>query len=260
MDSALTMAPDRTETLTREELYLFDAMGFVRLPGFLSAAAVQACRDEVRRLPSRRMGVKQDKERFDDLFARSPLFHDLAESEAARRCVEPVVNQPYRLIESYALRRGRDSSFSLHNGFSEIVGYGDGRRVGRNMTFMHTFHDGKLFCMFVKLLIYLTDVRAPDDGPFCYLQGSHKANWPWFPSLEGHGDVPIDTAHFPSLAHALVETGDAILLNEALLHGTLHKTSEGERLVLAFSYAPAFVTDWREIDRHSSTLRQLGHY
>jgi hemin uptake protein HemP len=78
----------------------------------------------------------------------------LAASQAVRACVEPLINQPYRLIESYALRRDQDSVFYLHNGNSEILRYGSST-VQRNMSFSHTFHDGKLFCMFVKVLIYL---------------------------------------------------------------------------------------------------------
>ncbi|MGH8902503.1 MAG: hypothetical protein ACRDYA_12695 [Egibacteraceae bacterium] len=56
------------------------------------------------------------------------------------------------------------------------------------------------------------------------------------------------------------EPGDAVLLNEALLHGTLPKTSDGERIVLPFSYAPAFDADWQEVDVHSPDIHKLGHY
>jgi ectoine hydroxylase-related dioxygenase (phytanoyl-CoA dioxygenase family) len=129
------------------------------------------------------------------------------------------------------------------------------------MSFSHTFHDGKLYCMFVKVLIYLTDVAAEEDGPFCYLQGSHKANWPWFTDTEhGNGRPELTMANFPSLDWVPVQTGDAIVLNEALLHGTLPKSSPGERLLIAFSYAPAFVANWEEIDKNSSDITKLGHY
>jgi hypothetical protein len=40
----------------------------------------------------------------------------------------------------------------------------------------------------------------------------------------------------------------------------LPKTSPGERIVMAFSYSPAFVTDWREIDKDSADITKLGHY
>jgi hypothetical protein len=45
-----------------------------------------------------------------------------------------------------------------------------------------------------------------------------------------------------------------------LLHGTLPKTSPGERIVMAFSYAPAFVADWKGIDKDSTDITKLGHY
>jgi hypothetical protein len=257
----MTFLSNRTEPLSAEELYLFDTMGFVRIPGFLAREVVEECRSEVMRLPSRPMGKAGDKERFDDLVSRSSSFGELARSEAVLGLVAPLINQPLRLIESYALRRVRVSDFHLHNGNSEILQYGGNRSVQRNMSLHHTFHDGKLFCMFVKVLVYVNDVRAPDDGPFCYLQGSHKANLPWFRQPTPIEERPALTKqNFPSLEHVLVDAGDVILLNEALLHGTLPKRSSRERLLLAFSYAPAFVGDWKKIDKDSSDIAKLGHY
>jgi hypothetical protein len=250
----------RTGTLTAEELYLFDTMGFLRIPAFLDGTTADTCREEVLQLPSRFMEGRGDKERFDDLAAHSAAFQELAASRVVRECVEPLINQPYRLIESYGLRRDQASVFYLHNGNSEVLGYGSST-VQRNMSFSHTFHDGKLFCMFVKVLIYLTDVATEEDGPFCYLQGSHKANWPCFPDPDSAARQPeLTTTNFPSLAWVSAKTGDAVLLNEALLHGTLPKTSPGERIVVAFSYAPAFVADWTEIDKDSTDITKLGHY
>lgn len=255
------LVPSRTEPLTAKELYLFDAMGIVRLPGLLSRETAAQCREEVLGLSSLVMQGRGDKVRYNDLFARSPALSELAGSTAIRGLVEPVINQPYRLIESYALRRESNSVFYLHNGLSEVVRYGKDRSVRRNMSLHHTFHDGKLYCMFVKLLIYLRDVRTEEDGPFCYLQGSHKTNFPFFKEGLDLDEKPaLNTANFPSLEHTLADAGDGLLLNEALLHGTLPKTSEGERLVMAFSYAPAFVADWKEIDAGSQDLRKLGHY
>jgi hypothetical protein len=257
----MNFIPTRSEELSVEELYLFDTMGFIRIPGFLTREATHGCRSEVLGLPSRRMEGRGDKERFDDLVSRSQGLDNLARSQGMQGCVEPLINQPYRLIESYALRRERDSIFFLHNGNSEILVYGTDRTVQRNMSFSHTFHGGKLFCMFIKVLIYLSDVERREDGPFCYLQGSHKANWPWFRSPEHAEAMPeLTRANFPSLDYVRVKAGDALVLNEALLHGTLPKTSDGERLVMAFSYAPAFVSDWKEVDKGSTDIRKLGHY
>lgn len=256
----MTFQPRRTDVLSAQELYLFDTMGLLHIPQFLQAETVNACRAEIAQLPSRLMEGRGDKERFDELTSRSYRLKELASSQSARNCVEPLINQPYRIIESYALRREGNSVFYLHNGNSEILQYG-GHAVQRNMSFSHTFHDGKLFCMFVKILIYLGDVERDEDGPFCYLQGSHKANWPWFREPGATAEQPrLTTGNFPSLARVPVKAGDALVLNEALLHGTLPKTSPGERLVMAFSYAPAFVADWKEIDKDSPDIIKMGHY
>jgi hypothetical protein len=157
----MRLIPQRTGTLTAEELYLFDTMGFLRIPAFLRRETVEACRSEVLRLPSRFMEGRGDKERFDDLVASIAACQELAASQAVRACVEPLINQPYRLIESYALRRDQDSVFYLHNGNSEILRYGSST-VQRNTSFSHTFHDGKLFCMFVKVDPV---PRRPAGGP-----------------------------------------------------------------------------------------------
>lgn len=254
----MRFAPTRTERFSADELYLFDTMGYLRIPGFVSPHVVTDCRQEVMTMPSGFMTGRGDKERFNDIVQRSADFAEMASGDAMLACVEPVINQPLRLIESYALRRVGDSVFYLHNGNSEIVEYA-GSSVGRNMSFSHTFHDGKLFCMFIKVLVYLTDVLAPEDGPFCYLQGSHKANFPRFPDAKAERPA-LTTENFSSLRQVPVRAGDALILNEALLHGTLPKSTPGERLLLAFSYAPAFVADWNEIDKDSADIAKVGHF
>lgn len=129
------------------------------------------------------------------------------------------------------------------------------------MSHQHTCHDGNLYCMFVKLLIHLTDARSAEDGSFCCLQGSRKANFPWFPETTSFSACPAVTKeNFPSLDTTPAATGDAIPLDEALFHGTRPKSTGPERLVLAFSYAPAFVTDWAEFDIDSEDIAKIGHY
>src|SRR6266498_1966400 len=77
----------RSAPLSAQELYLFDTMAVLRIPGFLSPDAVEQCRAEVLRLPSRVMAGRGDKERFDDLVMRSPHFDEFARSNEIRQCV-----------------------------------------------------------------------------------------------------------------------------------------------------------------------------
>ncbi|MFC8850427.1 MULTISPECIES: phytanoyl-CoA dioxygenase family protein [unclassified Micromonospora] len=267
----MLIPPSQMQTMSTRELYLFDTMGLLRIPGFLSPDAVEVCRDEVRRLSSTAALGDGEKEKVEDLVGRSAHFAELAADEAVRALVAPLTNQPYRLIESYALRRTRQSVFYLHNGGGEVLRYGGDRVARRNMSYMHTFHDGKLYCMFVKVLIYLSDVLRDDDGPFCYLQGSHKANFAWFPdgdsgspnawvSETGNPRAALTRENFPSLEFVRAKAGDALVINEALLHGSLQKASGGERILTALGFAPSFVTDWKRLDPRSNDIQRLGHY
>jgi hemin uptake protein HemP len=258
---SLLVKATRTSPLTAKELYLFDTTGHLKIPGMLDATAVEYCREQVLALPSRIMPGRGDKRRFDDIINSVPALGELARSQHMRQLVTPLINQPYRVIESYALLRGKDSVFYLHNGHSELIRYGSPPSIARNTTYGHSYHDGKLYCNFIKVLLYLSDQRSDADGPFCFLQGSHKANLPWFSEGELDGKKPdLSKENFPSLEQLYTSAGDAVIINEALLHGTLPKTTGGQRLVLAISYAPAFVADWKAIDLMSDDIARLGHY
>lgn len=253
--------PIRTETLSHRELYLFDTTGVLKIPNFLSQKDIKLFRDTVFSCPSRVMAGRGDKIRYDNLTKHSPILNSFAQSNSIMACVEPLINQPFRLIESYGLFRQENSVFYLHNGMSEHVNYGINRQVQRNMSVTHTYHDGKLYCMFIKCLIYLTDIKTDDDGAFCYIQGSHKANYSWFPnSIEDSNKPALTRENFPTLNTIHVQAGDILLLNEALLHGTLPKTNKGDRLVVAFSYSPCFIADWIAADITSNDIHKIGHF
>jgi hypothetical protein len=242
-DTAM-ITPLRTESLSERELYLFDTTGLLKIPRFLGPEDIQRFCDAIFSCPSRVMG-RGDKVRYDNLTHHSALLDEFARSRSVKACVEPLINQPLRLIESYCQSRKKDTVFYLHNGLSEHVAYGDRSRVRRDMRFTHTYHDGKLYCMYVKCLVYLSDVTTDEDGAFCYIQGSHKANFPWFSGTIDESDKPALTReNFPTLMTMHVAAGDVVLLNEALLHGSLPKTNGKDRLFAAFSYGPWFIADW----------------
>ncbi len=253
--------PVRTESLSHRELYLFDTTGVLKIPGFLNEKDIQSFREIVFSCPSRVTAGRGDKVRYDNLTNHSSVVDNFAQSDSMMACVEPLINQPFRMIESYGLFRRENSIFYLHNGMSEYINYGINQMVQRNMSFTHTYHDGKLYCMFIKCLVYLNDIRTDEDGAFCYLQGSHKANYSWFPDGIEQSDKPdLTRENFPTLSTIHVQAGDILLLNEALLHGTLPKINKGERLVAAFSYAPCFIADWTAADITSNDIHKIGHF
>ncbi len=240
--------------LSEEDLYDFDTRGFLLRKGFVSAAE----RQELLTALARRWEPSGDSGlvfRAQGLPAEVPCFGGLLRRIVTESGVYDTINQPFRLIESYALRRVDGSLQALHNGRSNdnVSAFGTSRRA---MWRDHTYHDGLLHCMMVKALVYLTDITSREDGPFVVVEGSHKANYP-FPvarrdmktgaGMDRAGVHPVYTA-----------AGDLLLLNEALTHGSLAKSSGGERAFLAFSFAPSFVGDYAKLPRDRADLSTIG--
>src|SRR6202035_4877960 len=134
--------------------YLFDACGYVKQSACLDAGQVQKFERLLRNAwPENGHGGIFRIESLTDI---SPQFKELAIELATNMNVENYINQPFRLIESYALRRMDGSVQALHNGFSEPTMSVPGAPP-RTMWRHHTYHDGKIYCMMVKVLVYLTD-------------------------------------------------------------------------------------------------------
>lgn len=245
--------------LSDQDLYLFDTMGFLHVENFLAENEVQTYRSELGTLHTAPCDFANTV-RFEKLAQQSELFQALACNPGITRRINDVINQPYRLIESYATRRTAGSVLHLHGGLSEMLHYEQGT-ASRTMSIYHTFHNGKIYCMYVKALIYLEDIQKLEDGPFCYIQGSHKANYPLHQvRLQDGKLVPLAQVGFPSLSTLYVKAGDLLLLNESLMHGTYPKIShEPERTILAFSYAPSFASDWRPLERPIGDIFTSGY-
>lgn len=244
--------------LTDLQLYLFDSCGFVVVPG-LFAEKVPLLRDEL--VPF----LQDDEELVNtlscrDLLVRSRCVVQLAQQAQLTERVRMLINQPIRLVEGYALSRAPQSKIPLHNGNAEVLVQLPGA-PRRNLSQQHIYHDGRLYCMLVKALIYLDNIESNEDGPFCYVQGSHKANFALMPLLAGHSSRSriVADREFPSLLTQTVRAGDLLLLNEALMHGTLTKYSSTPRRVIALSYAPAFVSDWKPLVSED-VVGPPGHY
>ncbi|MFC9222500.1 phytanoyl-CoA dioxygenase family protein [Streptomyces hygroscopicus] len=240
--------------LGKEELYDFDTRGFILKEGFVKPEETDGILAALEPLWQQEggSGLLFRAPVFDtDL----PFFRNMALRVAAESGVYDTINQPFRLIESYALRRAGGSLQALHNGRSNKNESAFGAS-NRTMWRDHTYHDGLLHCMMVKALVYLSDVTALEDGPFVVVEGSHKANFPF----------PIPLSHMkkgagldrPGTSPVYARAGDLLLLNEALTHGSLPKTSPGDRTFIAFSFAPSFVSNYRKLAKGSHSLSEMG--
>jgi hypothetical protein len=172
------------------------------------------------------------------------LARRLHESAITRR----LVGYPHRLLESYAIKRtaGR---LDLHGGASEYLADSNAKDISARSW----VQDGQIYTLRLKVLLYLDDIVNPEDGPFLYVEGSHKSAFSFHRAFgEGRG-----------LAADLIRSlepraGDAVWLNEALLHGAGEKTSMRSRRLLAFTYGPTFMADWATLE--SKSLTSAGYF
>ncbi|WP_405008458.1 phytanoyl-CoA dioxygenase family protein [Kitasatospora purpeofusca] len=233
--------------LTAEQLYLFDTVGLLRFPGFLAEAEVAEARTLLPQLTEAPCELPAMR-RWERLTHQSAFFRGMADSPRMIAKVRQVVNQPLRLIESYGTERAAGSELLMHGGSAESMDLAWGGHATKDVSTSHSYKDGRIYCLYVKALVYLDDINDEQDGVFTWLAGSHKANFPLLRTW--HGENPgkrLAESDFPSLCRQPVRAGDMVLINESLLHGTTRKVTSGPRRFVAFSYAPSFMADWREI-------------
>ena len=148
--------------------------------------------------------------------------------------VEEVVGGSVRLEESEAIinRRNPEASpASLVRGAG--LQFHDGTRHGWG-----TWEEqGNFHCLFVKTLVYLTDV-GPDDGGTSVIPGSHKLSWP---PQESIAAAQADGR----LIHQIeAKAGSVLLFPESLLHSTTPIRSDTERVILVAGYTPPMLREW----------------
>jgi hypothetical protein len=244
--------------LSRRDLYLFDTQGFLHVPQVLSpgiAAELAACLET---LPAHRQDFSRAR-RWNGITRLHPRFEALcADPRLVDRAFD-VINQPMRLLESYALCYEPGGALFMHSGNVQDTLFTDGTHATINMAFRSEYHDGKLYTSQVKTLVYLSDVQREDEGAFCYIQGSHKANYafPWEESGVAPGQWLCDSA-FPGLGKVLPRAGDVLLLNEGLAHGAMR--TNVRRYLLSFLWAPSFMADFVRIHPRAGDIHTVGYY
>ena len=85
----------------------------------------------------------------------------------------------------------------------------------------------------VRMIYFLHDVSM-DEGPTCFVPGSHRNEFP----------VPVNTASVedePGVVGIPVKAGDGILFTEACRHGGFANRTEKTRYTLHVGYGPHFL-------------------
>ncbi len=246
-----------TRILTRRELYLFDTQGFLLVPQVLTREAAAELAELLEAHPAHHQDFSRAR-RWTGITRLDPRFAALCSDPRVVDRAFDVINQPMRLLESYALCYEPGGSLFLHGGNVQDTVFTDGTHATVNMAFRSEYHDGKLYTTQVKTLLYLSDVHTDEDGAFCYIQGSHKASYafPWADAAPA-GQRVCDSA-FPGLSKVLPKAGDLLLLNESLTHGAMR--TRVRRYLLSFLWAPSFMADFVRIHPRRGDIHTAGYY
>ncbi|HEV2361540.1 MAG TPA: phytanoyl-CoA dioxygenase family protein, partial [Acidimicrobiales bacterium] len=160
------------------------------------------------------------------------------------------------MIESYAIERGPAGWLPFHGGAVERLGRG-GYKAAEDISAAYFVRASRMYSMRVKALVYLDPIEEEEDGPLLYVEGSHKANFPFMQSFS------IDPRTLQGYDHLVrritVDAGDLVLLNEAVVHGTRVKTSPVRRRVAIFTFGPSFVLEWADLGRDNTDLQRSGY-
>lgn len=222
-------------------VYIFDARGYVVQPGFLDPDQVARAREQMAKLAFSRDEWHEGQERASDLHGEAGFLGELANRLYRHPTTGLAIGYPHRLLESYALARTL-GTLDLHGGASEFIVGSEARDIsGRSWS-----QGGRTYALRVKVLVYLDDIVLPEDGRPAYVEGSHKADHAFHRAFPGGRDEAADLLRTIS-----VRAGDAVWLNEGLLHGAERKSSSTPRRLLAYTFGPTFMAPWSELGEQS---------
>ena len=239
------------------ERYLFDLQGYIHIPCMLTA-------EESRRLHRATMALEEDAlasrdessrwravwghecwrhprhgyfnhgERaekmslmVEDFWLYPEAFDMLIGHERTMQYVKAVISERDRTmiaINNSELRiRYKGNRTGLHLGYP----------TGREPKYLYRVTEGRINCMMVRMVYFTHDVSA-DDGPMCFVPGSHRGELPVPAGLES-------IEQQPGLVAVPVKAGDAILFTEACRHGGMPILSNQTRYTLHVGYGPHFL-------------------
>lgn len=223
--------------------YAFDCCGYIVRPNFLTSAEIETARRELASLTFAPEVWHPAQCRASDLHLSEGSLRALSDKLFHDDLTTQLISYPHRLLESYAIARAH-GGLDLHGGSAEFLA---GTNARDHSARSHVIAS-RIYALRLKILIYLDDVCTPEDGRLLYVEGSHKAEFAF------HRAFPRGRAD----AHHLLRTietraGDAIWLNEGLLHGAETKTSSTPRRLLAYTFGPSFMASWTDLPRQSLT-------
>ena len=230
---------------TALEEYFFDLLGYTLIEQALEPDHVEAINDWIDALPALEMdqwhghidvhtysGV--DGMNLQNIIEGGEIFERMIDHPAWIDQVRHYIGKahgPY-INESFINIRGRGGFIGVHSGGHVVDSCKPG---GRDR--------GEWCCSELSLLVALTDV-GPGDGPTVLIPSSHKSDMRHPHDKGGFSDAGPAT-RLEGAVEVHMKTGDALLFQDFLCHGSAERTNPGQRRMFVFRYlASVFAHRW----------------
>ena len=227
------------------EEYFFDLLGYTLIEQALDPDHVQAINDWIDALPPLEMdqwygnidvhtysGV--DGMNLQNIIEGGAIFEALIDHPAWIDQVRHYIGKAYGpyINESFINIRGPGGFIGVHSGGHVID---SSKPSGRDR--------GEWCCSELSLLVALTDV-GPGDGPTVLIPSSHKSDLQHPHDKGGFSDAGPAT-RLEGAVEVHMKTGDALLFQDFLCHGSAERTNPGQRRMVVFRYlASVFAHRW----------------
>ena len=233
-------------TISADQRFAFDILGYLHLPGALTPDEVV----EYMRWMDATEGMS-----VESLNADYPegIRHQLnrpvsrmidADVRFARLLDHPVVTP---LLQEFLGEDYRHIDNDLYYTYPDYAGGNWHRGVPAHPT--GYVEEGRFVCPMVKVFYCMTDV-GPSEGEFVVVPGSHKAHF----QVETKGRVDLPAQHI----FDNVKAGDIIIFNEALLHNGRPNPSQKTRKTLIVNFGRNDARVWQGYTPKPTTLEQVS--
>jgi len=204
------------------EQYQFDLHGYLILEDVLSADKVAELNRLVDAQPLADPGLETSGARFTNYLSWGQPFCDLLDHAAIMPYLKALLGDGFRLDHYYGIyMRAGTERLNLHGGATPY-----------DPPEYYHYRNGQMYNGLTVVAWNLVDT-GPEQGGFCCIPGSHKANYPCPAAIkEAHNDSHM-------VVTPTAKAGSVVIFTEALTHGTAPWISDYQRRSLLFKYSPA---------------------
>ena len=227
---------------TDDNKYLFDLNGYIVIKNYFDQKKISRMRSTLQYLETLNeypYPVTHGKPRTQEELYLSNIaeydndFKSIICDPGILEVIDKTTMGYYRFNHSYSISHWAGGSTHLHMG---------GYPIHPKATYQ--VKNGDIFSSLTKAVIPL-DNHNVEDGCFCVVPGSHKAN---FDNRYNLGN-PSD---HPAIQPLPTQPGDLIIFTEALQHGGLNNISNNARRTAYYCYSVGSMPDWGSLHLHCS--------